>query len=524
MSGRKKSESGRKMRRWSPICASIAMLAMLAGGMKSVAQNMADSRKSLFVDDAQIDSMTNVTRTLHVPARAEENPVLTPDLPWEGSIILQPGTVMYDEDEHIFKMWYNSFATASKPDIQQLLLYATSKDGIHWDRPQLNLVDFHGSKANNAFLSWCSWNHVVIKDDWDPDAGKRYKLAYWNWKTAGKEGVWVAFSPDGIHWKEYENNPVIPMAASGDTFSVMQDPVTHGFWMYHKSAITSQPASVFGGASLRKVARVVSKDFVHWKDDELVLEPDTLDQPDTEFYGLSPFAYGDQYLGLLWVLHTYSQQIDVQLVSSRDGLNWDRSAHRRIFFPLGFVKNGYNGRGFDSEMIMSIASPAVKDRQLWMYYTGFNVKHNATQSEEVLDDRYLGQIGLARLPLDGFVSLDATSRGQVVMKPTVIQGTEFHLVAFTKTFEDASHTYSNDWDDLYQSVAKGEGQVRVELEDEEGKPIAGFSVEECDPIEGSIADRKVTWAGKSDLSSVRGKVIRIKFILENASIYSYAVR
>ena len=241
----------------------------------------------------------------------------------------------------------------------------------------------------------------------------------------------------------------------------MQDPGTHEFWMYHKSAISSQPASVFGGASLRKVARVVSKDFVHWKDDELVLEPDTLDQPDTEFYGLSPFRYGNQFLGFLWVLHTYSQQIDIQLVSSRDGLTWDRSAHRRIFLPLGFVKNGYNGRGFDSEMIMSIAPPAVKDGRLWMYYSGFNVKHNATQSEEVLDDRYLGQIGLATLPLDGFVSLDATSEGQVRMKPTLVQGSEFHLVAITRAFGDASHTYSKDWSELYSNAANGEGEVRV---------------------------------------------------------------
>ena len=171
--------------------ASIATLAIFTGGLSpAAAEDMTDKSKSLFVDDAQVDSMEKVTRTLHVPTRAEDNPVLTPDLPWEGSIILQPGTVIYDKDERIFKMWYNSFATASKPDIQELLLYATSKDGIHWERPQLNIVDFHGSKANNAFLNWCSWNDSVIKDDSDSDASKRYKLAYWNWKIAGKEGVW----------------------------------------------------------------------------------------------------------------------------------------------------------------------------------------------------------------------------------------------------------------------------------------------------------------------------------------------
>jgi hypothetical protein len=34
---------------------------------------------------------------------------------------------------------------------------------------------------------------------------------------------------------------------------------------------------------------------------------------------------------------------------------------RRVFLPLGFVGNGYNGRRLESEMIMSIAPPAVKD-------------------------------------------------------------------------------------------------------------------------------------------------------------------
>ena len=151
-------------------------------------------------------------------------PSIKPDQPWEGTLTLQPGTVIYDEDEHIFKMWYNSLPTESKPDIEEFLCYATSQDGIHWTKPALNIVEYHGSKANNIFLKWCSWTLSVIKDMHESDPSKRYKLAYWYVHDLAKKGLWVAFSADGIHWNVYENNPVVPVAASGDTFTVMQEP------------------------------------------------------------------------------------------------------------------------------------------------------------------------------------------------------------------------------------------------------------------------------------------------------------
>jgi len=74
----------------------------------------ANPSKNLFVDDDQIELKEHVTRTLHTPVFSAANPVLPPEKPWEGSVILQPGTVIYDEQEHIFKMWYNSLATRSK--------------------------------------------------------------------------------------------------------------------------------------------------------------------------------------------------------------------------------------------------------------------------------------------------------------------------------------------------------------------------------------------------------------------------
>ena len=90
----------------------------------------------------------NVWRSVHHPARHEANPVLIPDRPWEGYLVLQPGTVIWDEEDGCFKMWYNAQPSRDRPDAEKNLCYATSSDGANWDKPELGLEEFDGSTAN----------------------------------------------------------------------------------------------------------------------------------------------------------------------------------------------------------------------------------------------------------------------------------------------------------------------------------------------------------------------------------------
>ena len=167
-----------------------------------------------------------------------------------------------------------------------------------------------------------------------------------------------------------------------------------------------------------------------------VLEPDEHDQPDTEFYGLSAFSYGGQYLGLLRVFHTYSQLMDTQLTSSREGLVWDLSGYRRIFLPLGYMRNEYGGSSFDSGMVFPVTAPAVKDDKLWIYYSGFANHHNTLAKE------HTGEIGLATLRLDGFVSLEATSEASVITRPVTFQGSSMTLNARTRAMEQQGGAFN----------------------------------------------------------------------------------
>ena len=261
---------------------------------------------------------------------------------------------------------------------------------------------------------------------------------------------------------------------------------------------------------------MVSNDFVHWKNDQLVLEPDELDQSDTEFYSMAVFPYGSQYLGFLRVFHTYSQLMDVQLASSRDGVNWDRSARRRVFLPLGFMRNEYGGRSFDSGMNSALA-PAIKDEKLWIYYPGFANLHNAP----ALD--HYGKIGLAKLRLDGFCSLDATSQGYVLTKPIRFGGSSLSINAVVHSIAKPGQTPNPTWAGLFAHAKGGQGSIQVEVQDEEGQTIPGYAASSCEPLVGDGLRQSVVWQEKKNMAALRDRVVRLKFLLTNASLYSFRI-
>ena len=464
----------------------------------------ASSEPYLFVDDVWVERMEGVWRVLNRPRKVPENPVIEPDRPWEGYLILQPGTVIYDEEDRLFKMWYNTFATRQRPYVEEYLCYAVSRDGIHWEKPELGLVEFQGSTANNIMLKWSAWTHSLIKDEGDPDPARRYKLAYWHTQDRARSGVWVAFSADGVRWNDYPDNPVVPSWATGDTFSVMRDPDSSQYWLYHKT--TRGP--------VRRVSRLVSDDFIHWADSRQVLEPDEWDQPDTEFYGLSAFPYGGQYLGLLWVYHTYTQFMDVQLASSRDGVSWERSVNRRRFIHL-LPDGNYTGDTFDSGMIYPASAPVVKDDQLWIYYSGFTVVHNAPSED------HDGQIGLVTLRKDAFVSLDATSEGYVVTPPVRFEGSSLRVNSEPLGGGGEGEALHSR---LFTNNPEARGYVRIEIQDARGRPIPGYEADSCEPLRGDALYEEVSWNGNASLEALRGRTVRLKFVLSYARLHSFQVQ
>jgi hypothetical protein len=158
-------------------------------------------------------------------------------------------------------MWYNGnygpLANNIGYELRDCVLcYATSKDGVNWEKPTLGLVEFQGSKRNNIcdFPVPSLWSTAaVLHDPDDPDPKRRFKIAY-EARYEGKMFLSVAFSPDGLHWQPSPRNPT-------GAFLEMAG-VTKFRGLYY---LYGQPDfSAHGRLGVRRLAAYVSDDFDHW--------------------------------------------------------------------------------------------------------------------------------------------------------------------------------------------------------------------------------------------------------------------
>ena len=88
-----------------------------------------------------------------------------------------------------------------RPEAGLRFHYATSRDGVTWTRPELGLVRFGGSTANNIVAFPVAPGDlaepvVVLHDPDDPDPGRRFKMLF----EYMSMGWGTAVSPDGLRW------------------------------------------------------------------------------------------------------------------------------------------------------------------------------------------------------------------------------------------------------------------------------------------------------------------------------------
>ncbi|MAG34879.1 MAG: hypothetical protein CL878_01295 [Dehalococcoidia bacterium] len=128
------------------------------------------------------------------------------------------GTVIPTTDE--LRMWYT--AGGSRDGEWRLrVCYATSSDGVQWDKPALGLVEYDGSTENNIIGLRNGANdfaaHCVLEDPQDPDPDRRFKMAFLCDEYGEQVAhVAVAYSPDGLRWTESPHNPAVsPIELSG---------------------------------------------------------------------------------------------------------------------------------------------------------------------------------------------------------------------------------------------------------------------------------------------------------------------
>jgi len=442
----------------------------------------------LFVDDSIVLEKTAVTRRYHPFQKHPANPVLRADKPWEGNTVYLYGTVLPGEDGRGYRMWYHGFYGGEYTN-----LYATSVDGLTWEKPNLGVRSIDGSPGTNLLFRRTPQDHMpqVIANPDAEDAERRYLFFNYDYGRTKPDnlisGYYLAYSPDGIRWTDAPRNPV--MMDVGDVGNVTWDARQKKFLNYTK---VFAPVD---GYRRRAVGYSATRDPETWMPAELILVPDkfddrwvTMDMQHTDFYGLSGFAYESGYIGFLWIFRIVDGNNDgpllVELVSSRDGINWVRQEGDR---PL-LLDVGADGE-WDDGMVVTPNHPLVEGDTIKLFYGGFGGTHG--------EKGVPAAIGLATLRKDGFASLDAATE----------QGT-----VTTRVLEGASG-------ELRVNAAI-RGELRAEVLDNANRVIPGYSLAESIPLAGDGIGLAMKWQQNVKLPQARGG-IRIRFALRDASLFSF---
>lgn len=452
--------------------------------------------KQLFIDDFFIESMQGVRRALNEPEKLTvDAPLITPlNKPWERER-LQFSGVSYDEQRQGFR----AYATAWIGN-ETLICAFDSDDGVKWARPNLGLVEFEGSTANN--ITNCPPGGMGMF--WDPheqDEAFRWKRI--DNKPTGQDPdgapVWRAFhSADGCDWTSYPPGPhnkqkmMFNFGSPGDTFGGVINPDA-------RYALYSQRGS---GRRTRVLGRRDSEDYLNWSGLRTVIDQDLADLPGTEFYsaGYDPANRTDGGLHIL-MLHAFQTDLtepylidhpdqywggeegphaiavridgflDSQLAVSRDTVAWTR-------YRTPFIRRGAPG-AWDWGMLFA-HGPILHDGRLLFFYGGFSQTHNKRIPQlwkRPHGEKKIWGLGLATLRPDGYVSLEAESFAS-------------GIVTTHRFRQQAGGT-------VRVNVDAAAGELLYELQDCTGKPMPGYTLGDCDPIRTDDMAAPLSWNGQA---------------------------
>ncbi len=518
------------------------------------------NRKQLFFDSKFIESSSGVAHTVNAPARTGEM-LVQADAPWEGGLHVGSYSSVLKEDGKV-RLWYNVLENEHRPHENpdfMCVAYAESTDGIHFEKPVLNLVEYKGSKRNNFVMpadpTKMSQGGGSVSYDENPNCPPSERYKSWQ-KVYGKPGAGIRgpyrifVSPDGIRWTLSEK--LITGLRAADTQPTW-------FWDKRIGRYVgySREWVIFSGEQqIRMASRNESDDMFAWEKPETVLEPDEADftgnlRPHVDYQGMTlrgerlvehagaaagrrPAArpvretldasgaipdqvpdpgapmdiYGpgislyeeadSTYVSLFSAFHHWGAA-DSGPDTGDVSLALSRDGH--IFQRPGnrqpFLRLGPEG-SFDSKWVWAMPRPIRMGDELWIYYLGTNKRHGGARDESATAAQ--NAISRTVMRLDGFVSADFAYTGGVLLTPAIkFQGSSLELNIDTA----------------------GGGVGRVAILDENGAPIPGFSMPEADQLNGNNVRMKVSWKGRDDVSSLAGRPVRLLFRMRNAKLYAF---
>ncbi|MDD6034342.1 MAG: hypothetical protein PUC47_12860, partial [Oscillospiraceae bacterium] len=334
------------------------------------------------VDPRNVWMYTHLRQVTGKGEKSPSEPLFTeeyfadPPRHWEARIDNGYPNVFYDEEAALFRCYYTCILRDPDAEARPLqervgavyqprsdrvtgLLYACSKDGVHWEKPALGRVEFDGSRDNNIVFVYAH-GASVFRDAHETDPRKRYKMTM-KYDLFGEMAV--SYSPDGMDWCDPirwpEHNP------AGDTHNF-------AFWDENTGRYRLITRTWDG---VRLSALCESEDFFHWTQPVEILRGEGMDD---QIYSMPVFSYGGTWFGLPSVYHGGDHGapdfdlVDCQLTLSHDLLHWERIAPGQALIPRS---EGCYGSGVPDCCCIYASAPVFKDGKAYFYYMGGSGPH-----------------------------------------------------------------------------------------------------------------------------------------------------
>ncbi len=453
------------------------------------------SRLELFLDDTLIDRFQGVRLKLHRPR--SNGIVLRFDEPWEGEFSGFPRIV---DDSGTYRMYYRGLPPWKKGEpLVESTCVAVSRDGIHWEKPNVGRIELLGSTRNNAVFEGSGFAPFLDTRPGVPHS-ERLKALKGPPRLKTEIGVRAYVSADGIHWQMMHD------AYPGERLgSVFWSAVEDRYVQYVRSDDERSEELI------RTVSRATSSDFTGWGEFSVMDFGSTPPTREEQLYtiGVRPYFRAPHiYLALAARFVPYKRSLtdeeceklgrhplgggcssiaDAVLLSIR------ASEPNRIrwTFPEAFVRPGlepsswsartnYPGEGFI----------ATSDNEISFYVQrDYGFKTNGMERFVVRTDGFAS----VRAPYGG---------GEFLTRPLRFSGNELVL----------------------NYATSAAGGIRVEVQDEKGEPIPGRSLDDCTEIIGDEVERVVRWKDGPALGRLQGTVVRLRFVMKGADLYSIRFR
>ena len=456
-----------------------------------------DVGRQLFVDDFLI-ATTTLQRVYGMPEKYAGNPVLTPTTALElngdrnDAAVPKSGGLWWDPCEKVFKLWYEAGWIHT-------LCYATSTNGLDWERPALDIVP-GTNQVLPADLTPDSW---TVVPDWETaDPLQRYKL-FMRGPGGDMAGLCMT-SADGLHWVNR-----VATGTTGDRSTLFYNPFRRKWIFSLRSGWRGRSRDYRECDTFLRGAAWSAADKVPWLAVDEEDPKDPVIQRVPQLYNFDAVAYESIMLGAFEIHHGPENDVcmkvglpkitELNFAYSRDGFHWsrpDRRAHIRA--------ERWGSGKWDAGYVQSLGNLCtLQNDKLWFYYSGFQGDTNRLSSDWMRNGMYdKGAMGIAFLRRDGFAAMTAdASGGELVTRPLLFSGSC-----------------------VFVNVACPQGSLRVELLDGvSGEAFEAFALDKCQPVAADSTLCRVTWQNEATVKALRGKPVRFRFSLANGALYAFWV-